>query len=187
MAARAMARRGAAAIDESLSARRFASAGAPLRGRTAESVPAAIAAPLEPLLGMDLSPVRLHTDAASAALSHAVRAHAFTLGSDVYFGRGRYRPDTAAGRQLLAHELAHVSQQARSGGTRLQRSPYDDIPRGSADIHDTLGENYTGDLEMPSLGGVQYTEGYRQWLQTSTASNIRWRPPTVSRRSTPRR
>jgi hypothetical protein len=38
----------------------------------------------------------------------------------VVFGAGQYRPDTLAGRWLLAHELAHVIQQSttdRDGGT----------------------------------------------------------------------
>jgi hypothetical protein len=35
-------------------------------------------------------------------------ASAFTVGRDVVFGAGRFRPGTPAGDRLLAHELAHV-------------------------------------------------------------------------------
>jgi hypothetical protein len=40
-----------------------------------------------------------------------VSARAFTTGRDVFFARSQYRPGTAAGERLLAHELTHVVQQ----------------------------------------------------------------------------
>jgi hypothetical protein len=66
----------------------------------------------EPRFGRDLSGIRLHTDAKAASSAHAVNALAYTVGHDVVFGAGRYAPYTAEGRQLLAHELAHVVQQS---------------------------------------------------------------------------
>ena len=42
----------------------------------------------------------------------AVGARAFTVGSDIYFAAGQFRPGTRAGLWLLAHEVAHVLQQA---------------------------------------------------------------------------
>jgi hypothetical protein len=65
---------------------------------------------MEPLFGADFGHVRLHTDSEAAALARAQRARAFTVGSHIVFGGGCYAPDTMAGRQLLAHELAHVAQ-----------------------------------------------------------------------------
>ena len=38
---------------------------------------------------------------------------AFTSGRDIFFRAGAYDPDSPAGSRLLAHELAHVEQQAR--------------------------------------------------------------------------
>jgi hypothetical protein len=67
---------------------------------------------LEPALGGDLSGVRVHTDGAAAGLSDELDARAFTVGGHVAFGRDEYRPGTPAGDALLAHELAHVAQQA---------------------------------------------------------------------------
>jgi Domain of unknown function (DUF4157) len=54
--------------------------------------------------------VRIHTDSASAAAARAVDATAFTVGSDIFFGAGRFRPGTPDGDRLLAHELTHVVQ-----------------------------------------------------------------------------
>ena len=60
--------------------------------------------------------MRVHADEHAAETSHQLAAHAYTVGSDVFFGRAKYQPATAPGRLLLAHELAHVLQQA-SGRT----------------------------------------------------------------------
>jgi outer membrane protein OmpA-like peptidoglycan-associated protein len=74
----------------------------------------------ESRLGHDLGRVRLHTDGIAAHSASAVNALAYTVGNNIVFGRDRYRPDTAAGRRLLAHELVHTVQQraeaAPSGG-----------------------------------------------------------------------
>jgi hypothetical protein len=64
----------------------------------------------EPRLGLDLGHVRVHHDADAAADARDRRAQAYTVGSHVVFGQGRYSPSTARGRWLLAHELAHVAQ-----------------------------------------------------------------------------
>lgn len=68
---------------------------------------------MEPRLGHDLSPVRVHTDQQAAESARAVAANAYTAGTHVAFAPGRYAPGTKTGRQLLAHELTHVLQQAR--------------------------------------------------------------------------
>lgn len=64
----------------------------------------------EPRFGRGLGHVRLHTDAAAGAAARAIRARAFTHGSDIAFAPGAWRPGSGAGRRLLAHELAHVAQ-----------------------------------------------------------------------------
>jgi hypothetical protein len=64
---------------------------------------------MEPWLGRDLSAVRVHTDEQAAESARAVGAAAYTVGNDVVFGRGRFDPRSAAGRQLIAHELTHVA------------------------------------------------------------------------------
>jgi hypothetical protein len=67
-------------------------------------------ATFEPRFGPDLGEVRLHTTGAAAELSGDYGARAFTIGNDVVFAPGQYQPRTAAGRRLIAHELAHVAQ-----------------------------------------------------------------------------
>jgi hypothetical protein len=59
----------------------------------------------------DLSDVRVHTDDHADQLNRSVSARAFATGTDVYFASGQYNPGSAAGDQLIAHELTHVVQQ----------------------------------------------------------------------------
>ena len=58
-----------------------------------------------------LGDVRVHTDETADALARSVSARAFTTGNDVYFAKDEFRPGTAEGKNLLAHELTHVVQQ----------------------------------------------------------------------------
>src|SRR4029450_8398162 len=52
----------------------------------------------EPLLGHDLSAVRVHTDADAINAARAVNAHAFTIGQRIAFDAGRYSPNSNEGR-----------------------------------------------------------------------------------------
>jgi hypothetical protein len=70
-------------------------------------------ASMEERFGRDFSQVRIHTGPSSEAAAETIHAKAFTIGSDVVFGRGHYDPH--GGQELLAHELTHVAQQGRAG------------------------------------------------------------------------
>jgi Domain of unknown function (DUF4157) len=61
-----------------------------------------------------LTDVRVHADERADALARSVSARAFTTGTDIFFARGEFRPRTASGDALLAHELTHVVQQRGS-------------------------------------------------------------------------
>ena len=77
---------------------------------------------MEPRFGHDFSRVRVHTDARAAESARAVNAQAYTVGPNVVFGTGRYRPDSAQGRSLLAHELTHTIQQGNESGLGVLRT-----------------------------------------------------------------
>ncbi|OAN38274.1 hypothetical protein A6A03_05130 [Chloroflexus islandicus] len=87
----------------------------PLRAsasRVAHPLDPATRARFEPHFGYDLRRVRIYRDATSAALAAHLGAAAYTVGQYIHFGAGQYAPHTVAGQRLLAHELAHVVQQA---------------------------------------------------------------------------
>jgi hypothetical protein len=74
--------------------------------------------------GHDFSRVRVHSGEDAAAAADRLHARAYTVGSDVAFGRGEYVPGSLEGRRLLAHELIHVVQQTAPGAARaVQRAP----------------------------------------------------------------
>ncbi|MBT2510685.1 DUF4157 domain-containing protein [Streptomyces sp. ISL-98] len=65
---------------------------------------------LEEQLGHDFSRVRLHTDRDAGTLTDMLGADAVAVGQDIFFREGAYRPGTADGQRLLAHELLHTVQ-----------------------------------------------------------------------------
>lgn len=78
----------------------------------------------EPRFGFDLGSVRIHTGSTAARSAAGVDAKAYTLGSDIVFGDGEYSR-SEGGRQLLAHELAHVIQNSAGTGRHetIRRQP----------------------------------------------------------------
>jgi hypothetical protein len=87
--------------------------------------------------GYDLSEVRIHTGPEADTLNHRLGAAAFTIGSDIFFGRGEYDPGSPAGLEVIAHELVHVVQQdsGRATGTsnRMTVGPAKDPLEREAD------------------------------------------------------
>jgi len=62
---------------------------------------------MEAFFAVGFSDVRIHVGSAAVDIG----ALAFTRGSDIFFAPGHYDPESARGRELLAHELTHVLQQ----------------------------------------------------------------------------
>ena len=67
---------------------------------------------MEGAFSNDFAAVRVHTGAAAHDAASALGARALTAGTDILFRAGEYLPGTQGGDRLLAHELAHVVQQA---------------------------------------------------------------------------
>ncbi|MFF7726575.1 DUF4157 domain-containing protein [Streptomyces sp. NPDC008001] len=72
---------------------------------------------MEERFAYDFSKVRVHTGPRAGESARAVGALAYTVGRNVVFGAGQYRPGTPGGDRVLAHELAHVVQQRHTSGT----------------------------------------------------------------------
>ncbi len=102
-----------------------------------------VKAPMEQAFGVNFSHVRVHTDASAAGLSESLNARAFTVGRDIAFGPGEYRPGTLVGDALIAHELAHVVQQ---GGVYSSAEP---IRQGGAEY-----EALEADADSSAVGTV---------------------------------
>jgi Domain of unknown function (DUF4157) len=76
----------------------------------------------EPRFGYDFSSVRIHSGDEAAESASSIGALAFTSGHHIVFGRDQYSPTSSAGSRLLAHELAHVTQDC--GTIRRQPEPH---------------------------------------------------------------
>jgi len=91
-----------------------------------------VVAKVERATGSDLSGVRVHTGSEAGEAAAAVDAKAYTLGQNVFFGAGQYRPSTPAGQELLAHELVHTVQQS-GGAVRQHKSTTVSSPGDAAE------------------------------------------------------
>ena len=90
-------------------------------------LPSAVRSFMEPRFGANFGNVRVHTNEAAAQQSASLNANAFAIGEHVFFGQGRFQPQSDGGRELIAHELTHTIQQ----GAAVQR----DVVHRSADVH----------------------------------------------------
>lgn len=87
---------------------------------------------------VDFGTVRIHDEADAAESARAEHASAYALGDDLVFARGRYQPATPAGRNLLAHELAHILQQRESGLERVQKKDETESPTATSETVATI-------------------------------------------------
>ena len=103
----------------------------------------------------DLDHVRVHTD---SVLVGALGARAFTVGRDIFFAVGAWDPDSAAGRGLIAHELAHVVQQEAgqvpTGGGGLVVRPADDVFEWEAE-QAAVRVASDGRLDIPAASAIR--------------------------------
>ncbi|MEU6885649.1 DUF4157 domain-containing protein [Streptomyces viridosporus] len=88
-----------------------------------EALELAVRTAMETRFGVNFSRIRVHADATASESAQAMSAKAYTFGHHIAFARGQYAPGTAAGRRLLAHELAHAVQQSRGMGGQAPGSP----------------------------------------------------------------
>jgi uncharacterized protein DUF4157 len=75
---------------------------------------AATRAYMEPRLAHSFGNIRVRTDRGAADSAKSIGARAYTVGHDIVFGANEYQPASSEGRQLIAHELVHVLQQAKT-------------------------------------------------------------------------
>ena len=94
---------------------RPAPAPTPSPGGAGGPLPPSVAGPISSSLGIDVTPVRVHSDAKAADASAVLGARAFAFGSHVFLGAGERPTDLG----VMAHEVAHVVQQ-QGAGPRVQ-------------------------------------------------------------------
>lgn len=93
---------------------------------------------MESRFGHDFSRVRIHADARAAESARALDARAYTLGRDIVFGTGEYRPESLEGRRLLAHELTHVIQQSHAPGRTVVQRQASGTPEAASVVDERI-------------------------------------------------
>lgn len=100
-----------------------------------QPLPMSVRGFVEPRFGADFSRVRIHTNESAAALSDRLHADAFTVGQHIFFAKGKYKPETPEGRELIAHELTHTVQQGEAVRRDEKKSWWDTL----TDFSDSVG------------------------------------------------
>ncbi len=85
------------------------------------------------LTGKRLGDVRLHDGARASAVARTLDAVAVAVGQDVFFSEGALRTDTAEGRAVLGHELAHTVQAPAASPESLSLAPATSLAEVQAD------------------------------------------------------
>jgi len=88
---------------------------------------------MERRLGRSLESVRVHSDRRSEESVGALGARAYAVGRHLAFGANQYRPETGAGKRLIAHELAHTLQQASEFDPSIVRRDVEQAEPGEAE------------------------------------------------------
>lgn len=104
----------------------------------------------EPRFGHDFSRVKIHTDSRAAESARAVNSFAYTVGQDIVFASGQYAPQSAEGRWLLGHELAHVVQQEQMHSSNDGRQVSQ--PNHASEVEaDRIADSISSDLNPAPL------------------------------------
>jgi hypothetical protein len=122
-------------------------------GSSGKSLEQPVRSTMEQRFGQNFSNVRIHADAEAGRAAESANAAAFTIGQNIVFGAGRFAPNTHAGSNLLAHELAHTVQQrnAVAGPSLAASSSHAEGEASSAAVAATSGGLMPALSPVPSL------------------------------------
>jgi hypothetical protein len=116
---------------------------------TGTHLPSQTAAGLRAQLGSAVDGVRIHTGPDAQRFADSLNAKAVTVGTDIYFNKGHFRPGTTEGDALLGHEMHHA---VYGGGGKGVSQPGDTHEREA----DAFGHQFAqtgGTQALTRLGG----------------------------------
>jgi len=123
-----------------------------LNDDASEALDSSVRSQVSRYLGRDPGDVRIHTGEMAQKASEALGARAFALGgSDIYFGRGEYAPDTADGLGTLVHELTHTTDNIAGAAFSSESS---DSDRGAAETRARDAESKVHEESESSTEGA---------------------------------
>ena len=130
----------------------------------------------EPRFGHNFSGVRIHTDATAASTANALSARAYTVGQNIAFAAGQYRPATEAGLKLIAHELTHTVQQTHGGDGRAESPGAErEAERNAGSVVSPLSLFRVNQFAAVGVARQKTDEGSDQDVQVTTSAGGRSR------------
>jgi hypothetical protein len=109
--------------------------------------------------GLNFSNVRVHNDSEAVNMNKDLQAQAFTHGNDIYFNSGKYNPESADGKFLLAHELTHVVQQGAVQEKKIQSKTTHHSRAGALTVKGNIPTNTVHCLKRWTYCSAPYSPG----------------------------
>lgn len=127
----------------------------------ADSLPSKVdvglARALRPILGKDVSGVRVHSGKVATEAARAMDARAFAIGDqDIFVDQTEFNPKSSEGRALLAHELAHTTD--ASTGFALSSKSGNSTSAREAFAHDVENKFAREDVEKAGDDSVRHEQ-----------------------------
>jgi hypothetical protein len=142
-------------LDEEEEEELQASIGSPTN--SSQTLPTSVRNFYESRFGHNFNHIRIHTDSNAAEMSRELGAQAFTHGRDLYFGAGRYSPDSPSGKKLLAHELTHTIQQRKNW--QMPLPPGSHMVRGDHRIQREISTPLGPDVKVDKEKSAKFKVG----------------------------
>ena len=140
-----------------------------------EPLPAGTRREMESLFGQDFSSVRIDRGASAGRAARGFAARAFTAGEQLSFAAGTWAPDSAGGRELIAHELTHVLQQREAGRTCIDRDSDASLLGRVQQLQEALSNAKDAAARKPL---VEQALALGSELAAALAAAVRAEPPT---------
>ncbi len=129
-----------------------------------------VRARIQPVLGVDLGNVRVHSDSKARESARALQAKAFTNRNNIWLGHGQSAEDTA----LMAHEATHVVQQrgAANHSPHIQRKPSDyQHPEDGENVRQRMQQRIAEEVDTDTQDNAEQITSGQEGVASSTAES----------------
>ena len=117
-------------------------------------------------MGVDPSPVRVHTDSLSVSATAELGVRAFTWGVDVFLAKGERPTDVP----LLAHEVTHAVQQSGGPAIHLFDGPHGELEHEAHQERSRGGQRRPGGRARPDKRPESPGRGLFDWAKRGVAA-----------------
>ena len=102
----------------------------------------------------------IHTGMSADEFTRSFHALALTVGRDIFFRNGAYKPETEEGQKILAHELTHVEQNENK--PFVENRTVDELEKEAEKREEEIN-NYDDPVIVKNIDGKNYSLRKSQW------------------------